>query len=265
MAKHEIELTILGCGNSTGVPAAGNYWGTCDPKTPKNRRTRPSVWVKSETTSLVIDTGPDFSYQATRAGIKAINSVLYTHAHGDHANGIDDLRRYMRACENGVMNLYTNHQTVSELQRRFYYLFEDSEESIYKKSATLHALDDLYGQDFRIGDLSFIPFEQSHGRFVRSVGFRFGSLAYCTDMKALDTLALSTLKGIKTWIVDAAAYNEDTNPVHASLKDIYAYNDIIGAQQVYLTSLSLLMDYQTLLNELPEGYYPAYDGLKFKL
>ncbi|MEM7679847.1 MAG: MBL fold metallo-hydrolase, partial [Pseudomonadota bacterium] len=32
------KVTILGCGNSTGVPAIGNYWGKCDPVEPKNRR-----------------------------------------------------------------------------------------------------------------------------------------------------------------------------------------------------------------------------------
>ena len=31
-----IEITILGCGSSSGVPAIGNYWGNCDPFKPKN-------------------------------------------------------------------------------------------------------------------------------------------------------------------------------------------------------------------------------------
>jgi phosphoribosyl 1,2-cyclic phosphate phosphodiesterase len=80
-------------------------------------------------------------------------------------------------------------------------------------------------------------------------------------MKSLEPKSIEILKGIKTWIVDAAGYNQEHNPVHATLKEIYALNEQIKAQRVILTSLSLGMDYQTLLKELPKGYEPAYDGL----
>ena len=42
-----IEITILGCGSSSGVPAIGNYWGNCDPLNPKNKRLRSSIFVKT--------------------------------------------------------------------------------------------------------------------------------------------------------------------------------------------------------------------------
>ena len=35
-----IEIEILGCGSSSGVPAIGNNWGSCNPNNPKNRRLR---------------------------------------------------------------------------------------------------------------------------------------------------------------------------------------------------------------------------------
>lgn len=257
-----LTFTVLGCGNSTGVPAAGNYWGKCDPGEPKNRRTRPSLLVRSQNTTLIIDTGPDFRLQANQVDLHALDAVLYTHSHGDHVHGIDDLKLYTKGKDGGVMPVYTNHETVLELKRRFYYLFEGGNEAIYPQMLKAYTLDPHYGEEVVIGDIGFIPFEQNHGH-VSSVGYRFGDLAYSTDMKDMDDKAIKTLRGIKTWIVDSAGYHQEANPVHANLEKIFALNKEVGAQQVYLTSLSLAMDYQTLCSELPEGYLPLYDGMTF--
>ena len=58
-----LKFTSLGCSSSTGVPAAGNYWGACDPNEPKNRRTKCSLAVQSDDTTIIIDTGADFRHQ----------------------------------------------------------------------------------------------------------------------------------------------------------------------------------------------------------
>ena len=42
----KIELTVLGCGSSFGVPLSHNIWGNCDSTNPKNYRTRPSIYLK---------------------------------------------------------------------------------------------------------------------------------------------------------------------------------------------------------------------------
>ena len=42
----KFEITILGCGSSSGVPAIGNKWGSCNPNNPKNRRLRSSILIK---------------------------------------------------------------------------------------------------------------------------------------------------------------------------------------------------------------------------
>ena len=41
-----IKVTILGSGGSFGVPVLSNRWGNCDPKNPKNIRTRPGAIMK---------------------------------------------------------------------------------------------------------------------------------------------------------------------------------------------------------------------------
>ena len=90
-----MKVTVLGSGSSGGVPLIGNYWGECDPSNKKNTRTRVSVLVKLQNgKSIIIDTSPDLRVQALNNNIKNVDAVLWTHAHADHANGIDDLRQF---------------------------------------------------------------------------------------------------------------------------------------------------------------------------
>lgn len=259
----DAQITILGCGNSTGVPAIGNYWGECDPAEPKNNRTRSSIAVQTEKTTIIVDTGPNFREQVNRENISKIDAVLYTHAHSDHINGIDELR-VIRFRNQKLVPVYGNKETFDDLKPRFHYMFDGGKHELYPPildPITLQNED--FGRVEAFQDITFIPFDQDHGT-VRSVGYRFGDCAYSVDMYKLDEIAIKTLQGINTWIVDAAAYNQDSNPVHANLETIYALNEQIGAQRVILTSLSLAMDYKTLIKELPKGYEPAYDGLKVK-
>ena len=44
-----LEITILGCGSSGGVPRIGGIWGDCDPTNPKNTRKRCSMLVERVT------------------------------------------------------------------------------------------------------------------------------------------------------------------------------------------------------------------------
>ena len=258
-----VTVTVLGCGASAGVPSVGNHWGNCDPAEPKNRRRRPSIAVRSETTTLVVDTGPDFREQMNAIDIKWIDGVLYTHAHGDHVAGMDDLRP-LRMRKKKLIDIYAMPETMAELRRRFTYIF-DQEDEIYPEIVIPHEiLPADYGQPTTIGDITLIPFDQDHGT-RRSLGFRFGNFAYSTDMIRLGAESLQTLRGIDIWIVDGAGYRMERNFVHATIADVIRLNETVGARQVYLTHMTPLMDYATLRSELPDGYAPAYDGLKFDI
>jgi phosphoribosyl 1,2-cyclic phosphate phosphodiesterase len=250
-------LTVLGCGNSAGVPAAGNYWGKCDPNEPRNRRTRPSAVIRSATTTVIIDTGPEFRTQINAAGIERVDAVLFTHAHGDHTHGIDDLRP-LRLRHKTVIDIWSDKTTIAELEDRFAYMFTERENGLYPRVLTSHIVEP--GVALTIGDLTIIPFEQDHGT-RQSLGFRIGDTAYSTDVIRFDEKALSILKGIKNWVVDAAGYKMPANYVHMTLGDVFAVNKIVQAQHVFLTHMSSSMDYQTVAAELPDGYAPAYDGL----
>jgi phosphoribosyl 1,2-cyclic phosphate phosphodiesterase len=94
--KGRLQIRILGCGSSGGVPRIGNDWGVCDPAEPRNRRSRCSILVRSwtpgatEPTLVLIDTSPDMRDQLLAARINRIDAVLLSHEHADQCHGIDD-------------------------------------------------------------------------------------------------------------------------------------------------------------------------------
>ena len=87
-----MKFTILGCGSSMGVPRPDGFFGKCDPKNPKNLRTRCSAFIKSRDSNLLIDTSPDLRNQMLKNKIAHIDCVFYTHNHADQTHGINDLR-----------------------------------------------------------------------------------------------------------------------------------------------------------------------------
>ena len=259
-----LTFTILGCGNSAGTPTIGNYWGQCDPHEPKNRRTRASLAIQSGQTTLVIDTGPDFRNQLNRENITNVDAVLYSHPHSDHIHGIDELR-VLRVRHKKIVPIYGNRTTIGELKERFSYMFKSQHNDLYPQVLDPFIFEDEeYGKPFTIGDIDIIPYRQDHGT-CESLGYRFGDVAYSTDVVNFSEETLETLKGTKTWILDVAGYNMPKNVVHLTLKRAYEYNEIVQADKVIVMHLSPQMDYKTLASELPDGYEVAYDGLKFSV
>lgn len=255
------ELIILGCGSSAGVPAIGNWWGKCDPVEPRNRRSRPSIAIKTSQTLLIVDTGPDFREQMNRESLGVPDAVLYTHAHSDHVAGIDELRTFQRL-HNVKFPVFSDTYTLEQLKNRVNYMFIGTENGFYPAVCDENTLN--FNQIWSFKDINARIFKQDHGT-IHSIGLRLGNIGYSTDFKRLDDEAIETLKGVDIWIADGAGHHSVTNPVHASIDEVTALNARIGAKKVYLTHLPPTMDYQTLINELPKGYEPAYDGLRLSI
>lgn len=253
-------LTILGCGDSMGTPRAGGDWGKCNPQNTKNSRTRPSIWVKSDSTSIVVDTGADFRIQSNRENIMMIDGILYTHMHADHVSGIDDIRPYFFRRQKKRMPIFMNAPTFDELYTRYKYIF-DGGGDIYPAlvDAKIWKNED-FGKVQIIGDIEFIPFEQNHGDVI-SIGYRFGDVAYSTDMVNLSDQSISVIKNVKTWIVDGANWHWNELISHCNLDRIYELQDKVKAQKIYLTHLKNDTEYDHLKSILPDFIEPAYDGL----
>jgi phosphoribosyl 1,2-cyclic phosphate phosphodiesterase len=251
-----LKLTVLGCGTSSGVPRIGPDWGACDPNEPRNRRTRASILVESATTRILVDTGPDLREQLIAASVSHIDAVLWTHDHADHSHGIDDLRQLAQSRREPVKG-YAKRQTLRALQKRFAYAFEGRE--FYPQVIAPNLLPD---GSCTIGDIRLTSVDQPHGD-IYSIGFRFdhagSSIGYSTDFHAFTQEMIDVFTDADVWVVDAL--RERPHPTHAHLA--LTLDGVAQARpgRAILTHMDSSMDYRSLVQKLPTGVEPGFDGM----
>lgn len=249
-----MRLVMLGCGTSSGVPRIGGDWGRCDPANPRNRRRRVSILVQAGDVTLLVDTGPDLREQLLDAGVSRLTAVLYTHDHADHCHGIDDLRAVFHA-QRAEVDCYMDVSTRASLRTRFAYVFAGR--AGYPATAKAH----LVQEEMHFGDLVVRPFRQQHGP-VHSLGFRFDcadvSIAYSTDLDGIPDSSWGHLEGLDLWVVDAL--RREPHPTHTHLAQTLAWIEQARPKAAWLTHMDQSMDHDTLLDELPAGVSPGFDG-----
>jgi len=253
-----MKVTILGCGTSGGVPRVGGVWGACDPNNPRNRRLRPSILVESGDTAILVDTSPDLRQQLLNAEVCRLDAVLLTHFHADHLHGIDDLRPINRAI-NAPLDLYADAATLETVGQRFGYVFEPLAENAtmyYKPTLNPQTIGD--GDRLSIGGIDIEVFDQDHG-YCRTLGFRFGPIAYSTDVVELPESSFEALDGIHTWVIGTLV--DKPHETHAHVDKALQWIDRIRPKRAVLTHLGLGFDYDTLSERLPDGVEAAFDGM----
>jgi phosphoribosyl 1,2-cyclic phosphate phosphodiesterase len=262
-----LEITILGCGSSGGVPRADGEWGVCDPANPKNFRTRCSLLVRrrgegadepAPATTVLVDASPELRIQTARAGVKRLDAVLLTHDHADQVHGLDDVRAFFLR-QQARIPCWMDAATDSTMMRRFGYIFEG--EGGYpaicdRRPIPPHGT--AWAVDGPSGAIPITTFDQDHGG-VRSVGYRFGGVAYSSDVVGLDEAAFEALQDLDVWIVDAL--RRRPHPTHAHLDRALEWIDRVKPRRAILTNMHIDLDFEQLTAELPKGVEPAYDGL----
>lgn len=262
-----LEITILGCGSSGGVPRPALGWGACNPANPKNRRRRCSILVERRSpagkTQVLVDTSPDLREQLLDADVEKLDGILYTHEHADHTHGIDDLRglfiRHRRR-----LDAWLDEPTSRAMHARFGYCFMTPPGSEYPPILTEHRL--VPGQAVTIdgdgGAITALPVLQDHGD-IPSLGFRFGNVAYSADLNGMPDHSAEALTGLDLWIIDALRHTP--HPSHLSLSEALEWVGRLKAKRAILTNMHTDLDYDALREALPPHIEPAYDGMQISV
>ncbi len=226
----------------------------CSSPDKKDKRLRSSILVQSKTTTLVVDTTPDFRYQMLRAGVKHLDAVVFTHPHKDHIAGLDDIRAF-NFFSGKPMEIFANSLTEEALRREFVYVFSENKYPGLPKIK----MNTITTEPFIIGDIPIIPIVVYHLK-MPVLGFRFGKFTYITDANRIDEIEKQKVIGSEIIVLNAL--RKDKHVSHFTLGEAINLAEELNISKAYFTHIShQLGRHADINNELPEGIELAWDGL----
>lgn len=257
-----MRLTFLGTGTSFGVPQIGCACAVCRSADPRDKRTRSGALLEVDGGTILLDTPPELRLQLIAGGVGSVDAVVYTHEHADHVNGIDDLRIFsVRRRE--PLPIYGPPETLGRIRASFNYIFDDAVhpyEGTSKPRLALHPLEP--GRPLRVAGAEMLPLAFRHGH-LRVFGYRFGPLAYLTDVKAVPDAERQQLRDLDVLVLNALWWRP--HPTHLSIGEAVDTARELGARRTYLTHLTHETGHAALEARLPPGIAPAYDGLTVEI
>jgi phosphoribosyl 1,2-cyclic phosphate phosphodiesterase len=256
-----LTITFLGTGTSQGVPVIGCDCAVCQSSDPRDRRTRSSIYVQTAECAWVVDTGPDFRFQALRENIRRLDAVVLTHSHTDHMMGFDDLRPF---CPNGkALPVYASETTMHDLQRVFIFAFNgENRFPGYMHPEPQVILD----EPFVLGATELTPLPVLHGRST-VFGYLFSRggeklAAYLSDCKTVPESVIERIRGVRHLIVDALRHKP--HPTHMSVAEALTVVEKVRPKQAWFTHLSHDLGHAATEAVLPAGVGIAFDGLRIE-
>ena len=253
MANTSIKIQLLGTGTSTGIPMIGCNCEVCNSFNPKDNRLRSSILVASATTTLVVDTTPDFRYQMLRTNTTHLDAVVYTHPHKDHMAGLDDIRAFNFFSQK-PMDIYANSLTEEAVRRDFYYAFAETK---YPGVPELNLIT-IDETPFFIGDIPVQPILVYHHK-MPVYGYRFGDFTYITDANRIEPEQLEKIRGSKVLVLNALRKEDHIS--HFTLQGAIDIALELAIPEVYFTHISHQLGLNDSINqELPPHIKLAYDG-----
>ena len=230
----------------------------CSSTNSKDKRLRSSVLIQSATTSIIIDTTPDFRYQMLRSNTTHLDAVLFTHPHKDHMAGLDDIRA-LNFLTQKPMDIYANSLTEEAVRRDFYYAFADTK---YPGVPELNLIT-IDESAFVVGDLAVQPILVYHHK-MPVYGFRIGDFTYITDANRIDADQMDLIRGSKVLVLNALRKEDHIS--HFTLQQAVDLSIELAVPEVYFTHISHQLGKHDEINEeLPPHIRLAYDGLEISL
>jgi len=262
------KLTFLGTGTSQGVPIIACQCAVCKSTDPRDKRFRAAALVEHDGLQILIDAGPDFRSQMLAHNVRHLDAILLTHNHKDHTGGLDDVRSF-NYIDKKAVEIYCEPRVLKSLQNDYAYAFADHK---YPGSPEwhVHLIDE---RPFRVdslkgtGDLEWVHdvgyfYRQADGSLKPSdnaileaaheqpnvipirglhdqlpvLGFRFGNIAYITDMSSISESEFAKLQGLEHVTLNTVGYHPHHS--HFSLDQALELAHRIGAKHTWLTHLS---------------------------
>ena len=115
------------------------------------------------------------------------------------------------------------------------------------------------GEPVEVLGEAILPVRLNHGR-LPVLGFRVGSLAYCTDVSEIPEASYDLLRGVETLVIDAL--RDEPHATHFSVDQALAAADRVGAGRVWLTHISCNLVHAETDAKLPPHVRVAHDGLR---
>jgi len=258
MSYPKLKITFLGTGTSSGVPMIACDCEVCTSTNKKDKRLRSSILVESSSTTLVVDSTPDFRYQMLRANVKHLDAIIFTHPHKDHVAGLDDVRAF-NFFSGKPMNIFANEMTQEVLIREFPYAFADTK---YPGVPEIR-LNTIAFDEFTVGDIKVSPILVWHLK-MPVLGFRFGDFTYITDANRIDTAEKEKIIGSKVIVLNALRREKHIS--HFTLDEAVDEVKEMKIPQGYFTHISHQLGKHDDVNaELPTGMSLAWDNLEITI
>ena len=251
-------ILVLGSGTSVGVPMIGCRCKVCNSLDSRDKRLRPSILVRLGDKRVLIDSAPDFRYQALRYHIDRLDAILFTHSHADHILGLDDVRPF-NFMQKTDIPIYASADALATIRRTFQYVFDESPSESSRPRLIAHVFDSV---PIQVAGLQIQPIQVDHGKGVAH-GFRFGDCAYLTDHSGIPNGSMQMLAGLDVLFLDALRHNP--HPTHSTVDESLRTVELLKPKRAYFTHISHDLMHATLAERLPPNVQIAYDGLEIPI
>ena len=247
----EGRFTFFGSGASMGIPVIGCSCAVCFSNSPLNKRMRSCSLLQVQDKNFLVDIGPDFRFQALQHHITKVDGLILTHTHYDHIAGVDDLRVFAFK-PNPPVPVLLSRETMEDLKKRYFYLIEEKAPKLSFQVLTK----DMGDIDFLGLKVSYFFYDQSG---MQVTGYRFGDLAFLTDIKNYPVSMFEVLEGCDTFILSAMGWEKTR--AHISIEEAIEIAEKVKAKRVFLTHIGHELDHEKTNEKLPKFMQLAYDGL----